>query len=129
MVDRKRKKLDAHPARSKVAIAGGCAVLFGLPFFGVGLFLLLAALGEIPLKSRGGHPPLFLLVLLAIVFGVPGLFLIGHGINRDDADEVPLEVAPEGPPRPGYGTTSGTGPAPPTAASGRPSAGSSASCS
>ena len=81
MVDRERKKLDAHPARSKVAVAGGCAVLFGLPFFGVGLFLLLAALGEVPLKSRGGDPPLFVLVLVAIVFGGLGLFLIAHGIG------------------------------------------------
>lgn len=81
MVDRERKKLDAHPARSKVAIAGGCAVLFGLPFVGMGLFLLLVALGGVPPKSSGGNPPLFLLVLVAIVFGGPGLFLIGHGIG------------------------------------------------
>jgi hypothetical protein len=81
MIDRARKKLDAHAARSKVAIGGGCAVLFGLPFFGVGLFLLVVAFGGIPTKAGGGDPPLLLLLLVAIVFGGPGLFLIGHGVG------------------------------------------------
>ena len=64
---------------------GGPLMLFGLPFFLAGLFVMLLSLGLIPLK--GGGPPWFIGVPFGAVFAtVGGAFLFGRaGISIDTA--------------------------------------------
>ena len=64
--------------RLQVREGGGCMSVFGLPFFGAGVFLFLTLLGIVP-ASNAGELPAFawpLLVLMAMAFTTVGAGLV-----------------------------------------------------
>jgi hypothetical protein len=44
---------DARPGRLEIREGGGCLMLFGLPFFGTGIFMVLASFGVVTMRSDG----------------------------------------------------------------------------
>jgi hypothetical protein len=79
MPDLQRKPLIGHSTRSGASIQTGCAVLFGLPFLGAGVFIILLAAGRLPIEKQQPVPPA--LGALGLVFGGAGLWMIAHGIS------------------------------------------------
>ncbi len=67
-----------HPTQSSVPIDRWKAVLFGLPFLFIGLFILGSSFDLIPV--HGKHAPSWMLSFIGGVFGLPGLFLVVHGV-------------------------------------------------
>jgi hypothetical protein len=70
--------LSDHPARSATTIDGWKSLLFGLPFFLAGAFIIASAFHIIPVKGK--HAPEWLVGLFGGFFLLPGMFLIGHGV-------------------------------------------------
>lgn len=70
-------RLSNHTDRSGTTIHGWAAVLFGLPFAGIGLTItVLSILGRM---QPSGNTPRWVLVLSGIVFAAAGLWMIAHG--------------------------------------------------
>ena len=67
-----------HPAQSSTPIDGWKSLLFGLPFLLIGVFIETAASHAIP--ARGNHTPTWMTYLIGAIFGLPGLFLVTHGV-------------------------------------------------
>lgn len=67
-----------HPTQSSTPIDGWKSLLFGLPFLLIGLFIESAAFKPVPL--HGNHTPTWLIYLIGAFFGLPGLFLVIHGV-------------------------------------------------
>jgi len=55
---------------------GGCLILFGLPFFLAGLFVMAAPFGILPGKWEGGPPPWFVAVPFGGIFAAVGAAII-----------------------------------------------------
>jgi hypothetical protein len=78
--------LNDHRAQSSTTINGWASVFFGLPFAAIGVFIATripsGALQQ-NLRHTAHHPqaPAWIAYVMATMFGVPGLFLIGHGIR------------------------------------------------
>ena len=73
--------LENRMGRSGVALGGGCAVLFGLPFLAVGVGAILFGLGVIHPQVTGGEdmPPL-VIVAFGSVFALAGAFMWTFGL-------------------------------------------------
>jgi len=67
-----------HPTQSSTPIDGWKSVLFGLPFLLIGVFIETAGSNAIP--ARGNHAPAWMTYLIGAFFGLPGLFLVTHGV-------------------------------------------------
>ncbi|MHC5023686.1 MAG: hypothetical protein ACYTGG_07220 [Planctomycetota bacterium] len=76
-----RTRLKNHQARSRTTIHGWPAVCFGVPFFGVGVLMVLIWQGLVPVKPGSVHAPMWIIGLIGPIFGLPGLFLIWHGLD------------------------------------------------
>jgi hypothetical protein len=67
------------PDRIQIRQGGGCLALFGLPFFAVGVFMLLSVLGVVSMSNEGDGPGRMALPLLGLVFtGVGGVLCFGR---------------------------------------------------
>ena len=44
---------EVSPGRLEIREGGGCLALFGLPFFATGIFMVLASLGVVTMRSDG----------------------------------------------------------------------------
>ena len=66
------------PDRLQIQEGGGWFSVFGLPFFGAGVFLVLVLLGVVPMNNEGDVPAFMwpLLVLMAIAFTTVGGALV-----------------------------------------------------
>lgn len=66
------------PDRLQIREGGGCMSVFGLPFFGAGVFLFLSLVGIVPVRNADDLPTLAwpLLVLMAIAFTTVGGVLV-----------------------------------------------------
>ena len=64
------------PDRLEIREGGGCMTVFGLPFFGAGVFMLLAVAGLIPVEGDDDLATRIVLPLLGIVFT-----LVGGGLS------------------------------------------------
>jgi hypothetical protein len=73
------KQLQNHPTVSYGAGAG--AILFGLPFLGVGVFMTLVGFGAVSTDPADVHAPLWLLGVFGLVFGIPGALIISAGVR------------------------------------------------
>src|SRR5215213_4681750 len=72
-------ELRGRQGRSGTTIHGWPAVFFGLPFAGVGVFLVLLAAGLVgPAASGRGAPP-WVVLAVGLLFAVVGLLLQTHG--------------------------------------------------
>jgi hypothetical protein len=81
------------PDRLQIREGGGCMSVFGLPFFGAGVFLFLSLLGIVPVSNADELPTLAgpLLVLMAIAFTAVGGVLV-FGRSWTTVDRVQREV-------------------------------------
>lgn len=76
-----------EPDRLQIREGGGCMSVFGLPFFGAGLFLFLSLLGIVPVSNADDLPALAwpLLMLMAIAFtAVGGVLVFGRSWTTID---------------------------------------------
>lgn len=74
--------LNDHPTQSATTIDGWPAILFGLPFLAIGLFLAALGTGVVAVHTRGGaSSPTWLIGLIGGMFGCAGLFVVGHGVR------------------------------------------------
>ena len=66
------------PDRLQIREGGGCMSVFGLPFFGAGIFLFLTLFGIIPMSNADDMPTLVgpLLVVMAVAFTTVGGALV-----------------------------------------------------
>jgi hypothetical protein len=60
-------------------VHGWPAVLFGIPFLGVGVAVLLVGSGVIPVSPGSINGPMWMLQVVGVIFGLAGLALMGHG--------------------------------------------------
>ena len=81
------------PDRLQIREGGGCISVFGLPFFGAGVFLFLSLLGVVPVSNANDMPALAwpLLVLMAIAFTTVGGVLV-FGRSWTTIDRAQREV-------------------------------------
>ncbi len=56
-------------------------MLFGLPFLGIGVFIILMAANVLHFKQRGAKAPPEVMAIAGVVFAAPGLMLIIHGLR------------------------------------------------
>jgi len=70
--------LSNHRTQSAVAIDGWSSALFGLPFLAAGICCYLAAANAISAKKHAADS---LILLIASLFFLAGLFLFAHGIH------------------------------------------------
>lgn len=75
------QRIKAHENRSGTTVHGGSAILFGLPFVGAGVFIILAATNVIPTKDASFGAPRALVAACGLVFVLPGLWLMLHGVR------------------------------------------------
>ena len=81
------------PDRLQIREGGGCISVFGLPFFGAGVFLFLSLLGVVPVSNANDMPALAwpLLMLMAIAFTTVGGVLV-FGRSWTTIDRAQREV-------------------------------------
>jgi len=65
---------EVSPGRLEIREGGGCLALFGLPFFATGIFMVLASLGVVTMRSDGEA------VTQATAFGLGVLFTLVGGV-------------------------------------------------
>ncbi len=75
------RRLRGHQSRSGTTVHGRSAILFGIPFAGVGVFIILAAANIIPTKDSSFHAPRAVVAACGMVFLLPGLWLMLHGVR------------------------------------------------
>ncbi len=75
-----RRELVGHETQRGVALKGGCAILFGLPFVAMGGFVVLAAAGVLPVEESSFHVSRLLVGAIGGLFLVAGLVVIGSGV-------------------------------------------------
>ncbi len=83
------------PGRLQIREGGGCLSVFGLPFFGAGIFMMLAGLGIVPMSNDGEVTrwTWLLLGVMGIVFTLVGGGLVfrtkldHHRFDRSSADQ------------------------------------------
>jgi hypothetical protein len=79
--------------RLQIREGGGCMSVFGLPFFGAGVFLVLTVVGVVPVSNAGELPSLAwpVLTLMAIAFTAVGGALV-FGRSWTTIDRAQREV-------------------------------------
>lgn len=68
-----------HPTRSGTTVHGKAALIFGVPFFGVGVFVVLLAMGVVEAQPGSLHAPPWVVGLAGGIFLLAGLSLLVHG--------------------------------------------------
>jgi hypothetical protein len=67
------------PDRIQIRQGGGCLAIFGLPFFGAGVFMLLASLGVVSMSNERDAPGRLALSFMGLVFtAVGGVLCFGR---------------------------------------------------
>lgn len=74
------KRMKNYSPRSSTTAHGKRALLFGIPFFLMGLFIVCVGTGIVPTKESSANVPPLVISLCGAIFAVPGLGLILHGI-------------------------------------------------
>src|SRR5215212_1592630 len=72
-------ELRGRQGRSGTTIHGWPAVLFGMPFAGAGVFLVLLAAGLVGTVDPGRDAPPWVVLAIGLLFAVVGLLLQAHG--------------------------------------------------
>ncbi len=80
-INRERVRLNNHSPQSRTTVHGKAAALFGIPFAGVGIFIIMISLGKVDVDPSSIHAPLWVLGVAGWVFAAAGLFLIFHGFD------------------------------------------------
>jgi hypothetical protein len=76
---------EVAPGRLEIREGGGCLTLFGLPFLSVGIFMSLAALGLVTMRSDGQPATQAAAAALAVLFTlVGGVLTFGRSITTID---------------------------------------------
>lgn len=75
-----RTKLVAHTPMASTQKGGGCLILFGLPFIGVGGFVALVSTGQIQVARGSSDAPSWMLTAFGSVFATAGLGLAWSGV-------------------------------------------------
>jgi hypothetical protein len=78
---------DARPGRLEIREGGGCLMLFGLPFFGTGIFMVLASVGVVTMRSDGAA------VTQAAALGLGALFTCVGGVLAFGRSITSIDVA------------------------------------
>jgi hypothetical protein len=77
----------AAPERLQFREGGGCLSVFGIPFFGAGIFMLLSVAGVIPINGGGPFAPLVLGLMGLAFTGVGGGLVFGRAWTILDRSE------------------------------------------
>ncbi len=75
------ERIRGFQTQSATTIHGKSSVFFGLPFLGTGIFLTLVGTGVISVDKSSINGPPWLIALFGAIFGLPGAWLILHGIR------------------------------------------------
>ena len=81
MVELERKELRGHSAISPTTIYGWPAVLFSLPFVGVGIIIVLVALDIIHVNDAKFNASREIVGCIGGLFALAGLSLLVHGLS------------------------------------------------
>jgi hypothetical protein len=74
-------QLNNRQPISRTTIHGWPSFVFGLPFAGMGTFILLMGLGEIEVDPSKVHAPMWIISLFGLLFLLAGLSFIWHGLD------------------------------------------------
>ncbi len=100
MPETTRTRLVGHTPAPSTQTGGGCLILFGMPFIGVGVFVLLLSLGYLNIAATTSNDaPTWLLTAFGSVFAMAGLGVASVGVAgmwraraaRKRKEEHPLE--------------------------------------
>lgn len=94
-----RVRMSGHIPAPSTQAGGGCLILFGMPFLGVGLFVMAMSLGYVPIGEAEVNGPKELLTVFGGVFAAAGLGVAWMGAAgmararaaRKRKEEHPLE--------------------------------------
>ena len=76
---------EVGPGRLEIREGGGCLTLFGLPFLATGIFMLLASVGVVTMRSDGEPVTQAAMVLLGLLFTlVGGVLTFGRAVTVID---------------------------------------------
>ncbi|MEE8269020.1 MAG: hypothetical protein V3R23_03295 [Nitrospinaceae bacterium] len=78
---RERVLLNNRQPVSRTTIHGWPSFFFGLPFAGMGTFILLMGLGKIEVDPGKVHAPMWIIALFGLLFVLAGLSFIWHGLG------------------------------------------------
>ena len=78
---RERVQLNNRQPVSRTTIHGWPSFFFGLPFAGMGTFILLMGLGKIEVDPGKVHAPMWIITLFGLLFVLAGLSFIWHGLG------------------------------------------------
>jgi hypothetical protein len=78
---RERVQLNNRQPVSRTTIHGWPSFFFGLPFAGMGTFILLMGLGKIEVDPGKVHAPMWIIALFGLLFVLAGLSFIWHGLD------------------------------------------------
>ena len=79
---------ETAPGRLEIREGGGCLTLFGLPFLATGIYMLLASVGIVTMRSDGEPVTQATMVLLGVVFTlVGGVLTFGRGVTTIDVGQ------------------------------------------
>ncbi|HUN81463.1 MAG TPA: hypothetical protein VMV81_08140 [Phycisphaerae bacterium] len=74
-------RLQGHIPQSETTIHGRSAILLGLPFLAIGIFIGLMAIGVVSMGRSSDRYPQWFVASFGGIFGVPGLWMILHGVR------------------------------------------------
>ena len=79
---------EVSPGRLEIREGGGCLTLFGLPFLATGIFMLLASVGVVTMRSDGEPVTQAAMLLLGGLFTlVGGVLVFGRSISAIDVGQ------------------------------------------
>ena len=78
---RERVPLSGRQPVSRTTIHGWPSMLFGLPFAGMGTFILLIGLRKVEVSPSKIHAPLWVISVCGLMFMLAGLWFIWHGLD------------------------------------------------
>ncbi|HKI48885.1 MAG TPA: hypothetical protein VKA69_06140, partial [Desulfobacteria bacterium] len=78
---RERVQLNNRQPISRTTIHGWPSFIFGLPFAGMGTFILLIGLEKIEVDFGKIHAPIWIISLFGLLFLLAGLTFIWHGLD------------------------------------------------
>jgi hypothetical protein len=76
-----KTKVSEDHSRSVTVLHAWNAVLFALPFIGMGVLLVLIGEGVVPIDDNSWRIPVSEATIIGFVFAVPGLAMLRHGIG------------------------------------------------
>jgi len=76
-----RVRLGQHHPVSQTTIHGWPSVWFGIPFAGIGGFVMGIGLGIVPVKASSVHAPMWVIGVAGLAFFGAGMSLIVHGLK------------------------------------------------